>query len=485
MAEQKTRRGLLDPVVDAYNSYIGRPFASVAGGAINGYLGFDRPTFANEQVYRTAQALSGMPGVGAPAGIFKAAANAPEALVALGGLLGKTGVGKLAQSAPKLKAPQDQALEIARKNAVKMLGLPENNTAMDRAKAMGFDDGWYHGTTADIRRFSPEFRGESTGAASAKKADFFAKDPVSPPAHMMTKAPANSEAVNMLRNLGIPEAQIAELNTVSMKGHGANTASGYASIGGGRDYKDAMRRSRAAEKAGNWNDYEKWMQVAEDSEIARSNNLQDLVAKYGDARDVMLDDINKAIYSKQLPQGEADALDARVKQLMPYGWYNSYSTPQIKALRGEIAKISDSPDDALSSIDRFLSLKAQRQAGEKTQYGSNVMPVMIRSENPMSHDFGASSYRDETYSDLIDKATLGRNDVLFLRNTYDPGGGPAELIDVAAVTKPALVRSRFAAFDPARINENDLLGFADPRLLALIGAGTGGGLLGYNYLQDR
>jgi len=96
MAEQKTRRGLLDPVVDAYNSYIGRPFASVAGGAINGYLGFDRPSFANEQVYRTAQALSGMPGVGAPAGIFKAVANAPEALAALGGLLGRVGVGKLA-----------------------------------------------------------------------------------------------------------------------------------------------------------------------------------------------------------------------------------------------------------------------------------------------------------------------------------------------------------------------------------------------------
>jgi hypothetical protein len=88
MAEQKTRRGLLDPVVDAYNSYIGRPFASVAGGAVNGYLGFERPSFANEEVYRTAQALGNMPVMGAPAGIFKAAANAPEVIAALGGLLG-------------------------------------------------------------------------------------------------------------------------------------------------------------------------------------------------------------------------------------------------------------------------------------------------------------------------------------------------------------------------------------------------------------
>jgi len=109
MAEQKTRRGLLDPVVDAYNNYIGRPFASVAGGAINGYLGFDRPTFANEQVYRTAQALSGMPGVGAPAGLLKAAANAPEALVAMGGLLGR-GVGKLAANAPSVSSPMTDRL---------------------------------------------------------------------------------------------------------------------------------------------------------------------------------------------------------------------------------------------------------------------------------------------------------------------------------------------------------------------------------------
>lgn len=37
-------------------------------------------------------------------------------------------------------APQTEALETARQNAVKMLGLPENNTAMDRAKAMGYVD---------------------------------------------------------------------------------------------------------------------------------------------------------------------------------------------------------------------------------------------------------------------------------------------------------------------------------------------------------
>ena len=40
----------------------------------------------------------------------------------------------------------EKALEAARKNAVKMLGLPENNTAIDRAKALGFDTHAYHGS---------------------------------------------------------------------------------------------------------------------------------------------------------------------------------------------------------------------------------------------------------------------------------------------------------------------------------------------------
>ena len=47
--------------------------------------------------------------------------------------------------APKFTYPQEQALETARQNAVKMLGLPENNTAMDRARALGFTERNYSG----------------------------------------------------------------------------------------------------------------------------------------------------------------------------------------------------------------------------------------------------------------------------------------------------------------------------------------------------
>ena len=42
----------------------------------------------------------------------------------------------------------------AQAEAVKRLGLPKNNTAKDRAKAMGFGDDVYHGTRSDFDNFS-------------------------------------------------------------------------------------------------------------------------------------------------------------------------------------------------------------------------------------------------------------------------------------------------------------------------------------------
>lgn len=60
------------------------------------------------------------------------------------------------------QAPQAQALEIARQNAVKMLGLPESNTAMDRAAALGFTPA-YHGTNDVIEVMDRSFAGAKTG----------------------------------------------------------------------------------------------------------------------------------------------------------------------------------------------------------------------------------------------------------------------------------------------------------------------------------
>jgi len=55
------------------------------------------------------------------------------------------------------KTQFEKAQEIASKNAETLLGLPKGNTAMDRAKAMGYNlnNPVYHGTGADIKAFDP------------------------------------------------------------------------------------------------------------------------------------------------------------------------------------------------------------------------------------------------------------------------------------------------------------------------------------------
>lgn len=117
-----------------YMESVGNPARQLIGGGVRGYLGLDQPEYADQlgrEAYANAQALGNAPGIGAPAGAFKAMAAAPLVVKAL------------------RRAPRDEALEVARQNAVKMLGLPENNTAMDRARALGFESGLYHGTNAE------------------------------------------------------------------------------------------------------------------------------------------------------------------------------------------------------------------------------------------------------------------------------------------------------------------------------------------------
>lgn len=391
-----------------------------------------------------------------------AAAGMAENLLQRQGLM----PGVLPAEGRSFQAPQQAALDLAQQRAIQ---VGESTNPQTRMLQQGFEPDWYHGGTGDVVQFRPDLLGETTGAASAKKGFFFARDPQNPPA-AMTQKTTDPKSINFLKKLGKTDEEIAALNSVSMQGHGAETASGYAQIGGSREYKDAMRKAKSAEKRGNWDEYEKQMAIAEDSEIKRMNYGQSLVAKYGDARDEMLAGINDAIFSQKLPQAQAELLDAKVKQLMPYGWYNSYSNPQLEGLQKELVNLvgKDSAKTAIDKIKQFQSVRNERTLVEKTQEGGNVMPVALRYENPMVYDFKGQPYRDQSYSDLMDQAIAAGNDALILKNTFDPGGGPSKLVDVGVMFSPDQIRSRFAAFDPLRKTAATAAtaGLAAPDLLA-------------------
>lgn len=70
------------------------------------------------------------------------------------------------KAAKKAAAPQEEALRLAQQRAALPveeggLGLPKDNTPMDRAKAMGFDADFAHGSPlSDITKFEPSKTGE-------------------------------------------------------------------------------------------------------------------------------------------------------------------------------------------------------------------------------------------------------------------------------------------------------------------------------------
>ena len=312
-----------------------------------------------------------------------------------------------------------------------------------------FDEGWYHGTTGDIRQFRKDLLGEATGAKSAEEGFFFARDPRNPPKEMTTKS-NDPETIALLKRLGKTDEEIAAMNAVSMKGHGAHTASGYAQIGGDREYREAMRLASIAEKKGNWPEYEKQSAIAENLAIGKNNQLQLLTAKHGEARDTMLANIKNATAS-----------DPSFEKLIGYGWYNNPT--QLNVVRKELVNKlgKDKAADAINAIDQYKSVVAQRLA-EESNSGANVMPVALRYKNPMYYDFKGSAYRDQTYADLVKEAKAKGHDALILQNTYDPGAGTAKLVDVGVVFDPAQIRSKFAKFDPKNINSPDVLAAGVP-----------------------
>jgi hypothetical protein len=60
-----------------------------------------------------------------------------------------------AKGGEEYKYPQDEALEQARLNAIRLLGLHEHNTPHERARAMGFTGTGFHSTAHDIDKIDP------------------------------------------------------------------------------------------------------------------------------------------------------------------------------------------------------------------------------------------------------------------------------------------------------------------------------------------
>ena len=115
---------------------------------------------------------------------------------------------------PRSQAPREEALRIAQENAAKPvseggLGLPPDNTAMDRARAMGFDTPAYRGTTADETNLKPRtFVSENPDVANqyAGYLKDFADDPVMLDA-MMKLTPSGNVMPLLVRDADVARSR--------------------------------------------------------------------------------------------------------------------------------------------------------------------------------------------------------------------------------------------------------------------------------------
>tara|TARA_R110000737_G_scaffold31803_2_gene50190 strand:- start:1647 stop:3791 length:2145 start_codon:yes stop_codon:yes gene_type:complete len=109
---------------------------------------------------------------------------------------------------------------------------------------------------------------------------------------------------------------------------------------------------------------------------------------------------------------------------------NPKAVAEVERLK---VKLADNPDEVMA-LDQF---KAEA-------LGRNIIPVKLRLQNPLVHDFAGEGYRDVSYRELLEQAKRDGKDGVIFKNTRD--GGP--VTDIYVVFEPSQIRSRFAAFDP-------------------------------------
>jgi hypothetical protein len=169
-------------------------------------------------------------------------------------------------------------------------------------------------------------------------------------------------------------------------------------------------------------------------------------------------DMNKALEVKlEAIEAEKNAAIAKLPESVKEQRRKGINTaPELQNILQDYNKKKGEASRALVAIER----------GEDS-FGENILPVKIRLQNPLVHDFGGGSYREVSYKDLLDQAQRDGKDGAIFRNTRD--GGP--VTDIYVVFEPSQVRSKYAAFDPSRASYGDITATMPP-LLFPIGIGA-------------
>jgi hypothetical protein len=144
-----------------------------------------------------------------------------------------------------------------------------------------------------------------------------------------------------------------------------------------------------------------------------------------------------------------------------------------------------SEEAALARYQNTMGYKVGNPNYASDELKGVTYPVLIKNQRPMLNDKGQPF--EETplsmqLSKTADYGNLRKSNAALRKDIFSRYDAIPYVNDVEAagqvsyIVDPKNIRSRFAAFDPARINESDLLGAADPALLAGVAVGSGLGL---------
>lgn len=366
-----------------------------------------------------------------------------------------------------------------------------------RAKAAGFDinNTWFHGSRADIKAFSQETLGESTGAGSARIAHFFASSP--------SLASDYAEASDSALWLRVQRESEVAYNAVNKFKDDMRAKYGNKWVSKMSKEERAQRKSlrdnanktmqdfwdaqKVFKKHFIGEDYERAdkqvkflkeqianKQWEKDREAAQK--MVELYQSYVDAKAEPIQRESKLIPGK-IVSGGWQYRNKETGELLKNPWtneqrypdriYSFYQSPEhwAEGLEKHKKRVKESTEkkytDALKEAE---SAQTEMQRFLKMSYEAEdrqtVYPTVLNTSDALVVDFNGAPYREATYREIIERAQQhGYNSVIF-QNTYDPafiGPGQAEpeLVDIAAVFSPTQIRSVNAKFKD--LSTGDLL----------------------------
>jgi hypothetical protein len=142
-----------------------------------------------------------------------------------------------------------------------------------------------------------------------------------------------------------------------------------------------------------------------------------------------------------------------------------------------------------AALDRF-----NRTVGTTEQIKGSSYPVLLKGDKPYL-DASGNPYTEDPLSMLLssksDYGNLKKSNAALREEVFKDHSIIPYVNDVEAagstsyIAPPQNIRSRFAAFDPFRRNDADLLGNINPTLLGAMGVGSTGAAVGATQLPDE